>query len=1082
MLFVVATNMGGDLGLAGRTAHHYGGAWSGLSKAMFLERSVMVGADLRTHAIDFDPTCSDELKVDSILAEVDSKEREAEVAYLNGKRHVLRMVQAPLTQLPKDMHPTSESGCWIVTGGARGVTAEITKRIGKLNRGTIHLVGSSPLPNIPREWLSLDAMQTRELRSNMVRKAIEEKKIPADVWNATEKAIEISKNLDAMANQGIRIQYHACDISSYENVSKLVDAIRHRGEPIVGVVHGAGFEKASRFSSKKLPLVMRTIESKVLGAIHLMQATAKDPIRSFVAFTSISGRYGAIGQTDYGTSNEWLAKVVARYQAGRPEVHAVAMDWHSWDEVGMAARPETKHSKLLATMRFMPVNEGVDHFMKELSSGTSENEVVITDWQYHKMFFADPVTPITTKIEPSNTRQSKANISNAQRTHLSEIHFKLVASPFDCDQTVNLSALGAVIILGNHPVGHALCKMLADRGVPYRWIPSEAVLQAQNSNPLKGENAGRLTLISVGELELDNRLSRGWQHHAQSIQRSQWLAKYIANWQESSASQSVLRVVVAASLAGFKANGLGFHCPNTILQLQDLLSLASQSIDVTVADLSTELAPIERASRIFNEVIFSDGLNLVSHNCDGRFRIQREASINSIMSDGTSSDTGNHDDKAVGLFVCLASTTSNESPRHPIFVQQGIATKKLEIYVEDLPLDVDRLSHLQRRISEIRNECGDRIREICVLNDVDLEPAQQTLCMASLMELTRPDRLCAFTILNRSRLGSLETKNVSAVEAWMHWYRQDRPEIAVRILEISSESELGISALGFAPTVSKSADTSREIECEIYLDPSTDPFLTQHLFRGRPLLPIVAIAEMFLQVSMAQQLFPSSSKTRLNQLRIVNGLKFLDNEPKRVRVLLQKNAKGFEAKLVHSFYDSRGKLMDDRRVIAQATICSTDGSSCPAKIVSDPSADWHGVEYPGPEMIIYHGSPFRCLSEVQHVEGGMVAKLHVKSERELGGNRQGLWLTPMGVIDSSLFACGVLAWTHDPSLAAIPQGIESITIQGACSLGEQLLACIEMKSFEKSKAEFDIEIRNQAGGRVASLLGFQTTLVSHNLG
>lgn len=1091
MLFVVITNMGGDLGIAGQSDQHYGGAWSGLSKAMFLERSVTVGTDLRTHAIDFDPAFSDNSKVESILREIDSKEREAEIAYRNGKRHVLRMVHAPLSLASNQQTPFGKDGCWIVTGGARGVTAEIAKRIGKLHSGTIYLVGSSPLPEVPQEWLSMDPMQTRELRSSIVRKAIEEKKTPADVWSTTEKAIEIAKNLMAMSAQGIKIQYHACDISQLENVSQLVGMIRQQGEPIVGVVHGAGYEKASRFSGKKLPLVIRTLESKVLGAIHLMQATASDPLRSFVAFTSISGRYGAIGQTDYGTANEWLAKVVARYQTKRPEVHAVAMDWHSWDEVGMAARPETKHSKLLATMRFMPVNEGVDHFMKELIHRTPENEVIITDWRYHKMFFADPVTPLPTDSPGSSLSPlyQTVPIPNSPRHKgmaNSEVAFSLELASADSDPQWSLATLGDVILVGSHPVARALGKELADHGVSYRWMPWPSAMESEEQMLLPFAKSKHTTLFFLSELDAENHLSRGWQHHLRAVKRSQSFCMWLASSRASTSDSSTMRMVVAANLSGFQANGQGFKSPNSLLHLAVHQSVPGQSIKMTVVDLATDLSASERANRLIREAMISDGLNLVSHSREGRFRIKKNFGGPSLTR-RSEVIAISKEAKSVGLLVYVSSETLDRHSNEPNFVGRDLEVKTLEIRSQDLLVNnqsshANWLSKIQRQLSSIRKECGDRIREVCILNNTAVEASQQVLLAASLMELTRPDRLTNFTVLSGNELNQDEAEIPSAIEAWMQWYKQDRLDVTVRILTNARQSHVEKATWGFSPTRLMNASQSELIEYQIGLDPKNDPFLSQHLFRGRPLLPIVAIAEMFLQVATYSELVPSGTKIAVGQLKIVNGLNFLHDAPQNVRVQIRKTDAGFEAKLVYSFMDSKGKLMDDCRVIAQAVLSASADSECKGRVLSDAGVVWHGVEYPGPEMIIHHGPAFRSLSEVQYVEGGMVARLNVKANEELGGKREGSWISPMGIIDSSLFACGILAWIRDPSLAAIPSGVDSMTIVGECNLGEQLYASIELKSFEKLKAIFDIEIRNQAGGCVALLRGFQTTLISHNLG
>ncbi|MFY7874547.1 MAG: SDR family NAD(P)-dependent oxidoreductase, partial [Pirellula sp.] len=783
-----------------------------------------------------------------------------------------------------------------VTGGARGVTAEIAKRIGKLHGGTIHLVGSSPLPEVPQEWLSLDPMQTRELRSSIVRKAIEEKKTPADVWSATEKAIEIAKNLLSMSAQGIRIQYHACDISQLDNVSRLVDQIRGQGEPIVGVVHGAGYEKASRFSGKKLPLVMRTLESKVLGAIHLMQATATDPLRSFVAFTSISGRYGAIGQTDYGTANEWLAKVVARYQTKRPEVHAVAMDWHSWDEVGMAARPETKHSKLLATMRFMPVNEGVDHFMKELVHRTFENEVIITDWRYHKMFFADPVTPLPTESSVALRTQVQQNVPKQASPKYDgvascEVSFSLDKVPADLPQDLSLATLGDVILVGDHPVGRALCNELAEYGVGYRWMPWLDAVESEEKALIPFARSGHTTLIFLNELDADNHMSRGWQHHLRAVRRSQAFHAWLASSQASTAVSSTVQIVVAANLSGFQANGHGFKNPNSLLHLAIQEAAPGRSLEMKVVDLATDMSASARANCLIREAMIADGSKLVSYNRQGRYRIQknfggpslaRQSELNKVSDDAQS----------VGLLVHVSSAAPRRQPLEPSFVGKDLETKTLEIRSEDLRANdpsgsTDRLSQLQRQVSIIRKECGDRIREVCFVNDASLDASQQVLLIASLMELTRPDQLSHFTVVSDAEPHQDGAGLPSAVEAWMQWYKQDRPEVSVRLFAMAETNVADKTSWSFSPKRLVNTSQRDVIEYQIGLVPKDDPFLSQHLFRGRPLLPIVAIAEMFLQVAAQCEAVSSGTKTSVEQLQIVNGLKFLDDEPKNVRVQIR---------------------------------------------------------------------------------------------------------------------------------------------------------------------------------------------------
>jgi NAD(P)-dependent dehydrogenase (short-subunit alcohol dehydrogenase family) len=424
---IVATRLGGDCGLGGQSDQHVSGAQTGLLKAILLERKVMVGSDLNASTIDFEQDAEPEYIVERIREEVRRTNVEREIGYRDGARRVLRMMYSPLkrpvgaSESDWRISLSSALGSWIITGGARGVTAEIVKGLGRVMQrvaleagepapGTLHLFGSSPQPEVDPSWLDLDHAQRMELRSQIIREALQRKsnggteEKPADAWDRVERGIEIARSLREMERLGVRVRYHQCDVSDRELVQEKLALIRREFGPIVGVVYGAGFEKATRFVNKKLPLVDRTISAKVDGLLTLMDLTRSDPVEHFIGFGSISGRFGAVGQTDYALANEWLCRAIARYRTLRPEVHAVAMDWHSWADVGMAARPETKHAELLSGLRFMPVEEGVAHFLAELHHRTSEREVVITDWRYYMLYFPNHgISEARTSIKSSET-------------------------------------------------------------------------------------------------------------------------------------------------------------------------------------------------------------------------------------------------------------------------------------------------------------------------------------------------------------------------------------------------------------------------------------------------------------------------------------------------------------------------------------------------------------------------------------------------------------------------------------------------------------------------------------------------------
>ena len=120
-----------------------------------------------------------------------------------------------------------------------------------------------------------------------------------------------------------------------------------------------------RFERKSRENVQATIAAKVDGAYHLMTLTRHDPLRHFIAFGSISGRLGSNGQTDYCLASDMLCKLMAWYRTQRPECRATGFHWHPWDEIGMAARPQTRATfQIVEGPQLMHKREGIRHLLR----------------------------------------------------------------------------------------------------------------------------------------------------------------------------------------------------------------------------------------------------------------------------------------------------------------------------------------------------------------------------------------------------------------------------------------------------------------------------------------------------------------------------------------------------------------------------------------------------------------------------------------------------------------------------------------------------------------------------------------------
>lgn len=392
------TALGGDFGFSGRIRSAESGALAGLIKALRSEVASpqkLLG-QFRLKVVDAPADTPPDMLARALLRELAADDLETEIAYVGGKRYVARPFFQAVDAL--DFAGIRPGGTWVITGGARGITAAAARELALRFGLKLHLIGSSPPPAIDPSWRDLSAEQLRQLRTTICREAATRGEVPIQAWRRVEKAIELDRNLRQFAELGISAVYHCCDVSDRQALARVLEAVRHADGPIQGIVHGAGVESAGAFVKKKQEIVEATLAVKVGGAANLMALTSQDPIRFFVSFGSTSGRFGGTGQADYSAANEMLAKLVGWYRQVRPDCRAVTFHWHGWDEIGMAARPEARNAPALRGMRYMPPREGVTYLVEELLAGAPEREVLVTDHRlcvkvYPEMAATPPSVP-----------------------------------------------------------------------------------------------------------------------------------------------------------------------------------------------------------------------------------------------------------------------------------------------------------------------------------------------------------------------------------------------------------------------------------------------------------------------------------------------------------------------------------------------------------------------------------------------------------------------------------------------------------------------------------------------------------------
>ena len=385
---VALTKLGGEFGIAGKVGSVEGGALAGLLKALCIENWVQGRRRTTIRVLDVAETTSPDEAVAALKRELSETSIHMEIGWKGEVRRVVRTRRAPL---PKAIvrNAVRRGSAWVCTGGARGITALVARTLAKEYGVRLHLLGTAPVPTIDPGWLELSETGLKALRNVVMREAQAAGKPTLKTWQDVEKAIEIERTLRTFSAEGIVAEYHCCDVADHAALDGVLRAIRAQGVPIEGVLHGAGFGKDSRFDRKEMSNVEKCFRAKNDGAAHLMELTRTDPLKHFIGFGSISGRFGANGHTDYSAANDMLAKQVDWFRSVRPDCRSATFHWHAWDDVGMATKPETRLALEMVNMVFMPAREGIEHLLNELEAGLPDAEVMITTDAYRDQFQPD---------------------------------------------------------------------------------------------------------------------------------------------------------------------------------------------------------------------------------------------------------------------------------------------------------------------------------------------------------------------------------------------------------------------------------------------------------------------------------------------------------------------------------------------------------------------------------------------------------------------------------------------------------------------------------------------------------------------
>lgn len=303
-----------------------------------------------------------------------------EICYVNGQRHRI----------------ATTDGCWqvagtspgfgadevvLATGGGSGITARILLELARQRPARFALVGRTELDETARGFRFDDEAAVSSEKSAIGQRlaACGQRVTPRIIeerLTRLTRSAEVFATLEELERLGSRARYYHADVTDPGALEAVVTDVRQVLGPITTILHGAGIEISHVAQHKSQDEFRRVHAVKSVGAYQLGRICRSDPLRRFIAISSISGRFGNLAQLDYSAANSFL-DVMARIER-RQGIRALSLAWSGWSGFGMAWRNSfvREHAESLG-LNFIDPGAGAAAAALEIAAATGPAEIVI---------------------------------------------------------------------------------------------------------------------------------------------------------------------------------------------------------------------------------------------------------------------------------------------------------------------------------------------------------------------------------------------------------------------------------------------------------------------------------------------------------------------------------------------------------------------------------------------------------------------------------------------------------------------------------------------------------------------------------
>ena len=377
-LFISVSRSGGTLGLSPENSLSFTpSGLSGLTKSLSREWS-----RIYCRHIDLDPGMSESEAASAVLEEAfDADPNLAEVGRTRrGQRWRIDLQPEPLSDVGTIKSEDSKDELVLVTGGARGITAECMVGLSSKFAGKMVLLGRTALDTEEPAWANGEPSSELYDKALGFLKQNQPNPTPKQAKRLVGEVIsrrQARETLDRVRANGVECAYYAVDVTDGNSMAEVLHNVQKQYGPVTSIVHGAGNIADKRIEQKTEKDFASVVDTKVKGLENVLRHLDLTKLRRMLLFSSISSVFGNAGQTDYALANEVLNKFAVSFSLLHPEIKTVAICWGPWD-FGMM-NETLKRLYEARGIKLISQSVGTEFFIREfLGKDTEAGQIVIS--------------------------------------------------------------------------------------------------------------------------------------------------------------------------------------------------------------------------------------------------------------------------------------------------------------------------------------------------------------------------------------------------------------------------------------------------------------------------------------------------------------------------------------------------------------------------------------------------------------------------------------------------------------------------------------------------------------------------------